>query len=139
MTRTDRRHGLMGLLAFGLIVVAVGSVPAMPGPLPCPSYPAEVTRIIDADTFQATVFLAFETQRSITVRVSDIDAPERSDPDGPAATAVLTELLAGGEVRVSHPTDGKFGRHACRVYARCSGGRGIAVADVMRAKGFGGD
>jgi endonuclease YncB( thermonuclease family) len=39
-------------------------------------YPAKITRIIDADTYEATVDLGFHASMDIKIRLLDIDAPE---------------------------------------------------------------
>lgn len=73
-----------------------------------------VLRIVNGNTFTVT-YDGEETR----VRFAGIDVLEPDEPDGPAATAVLTELLKGQTVRVEftgrRKRDG-FGRLLCRVW-----------------------
>jgi endonuclease YncB( thermonuclease family) len=54
-----------------------------------------------------------------SVRFFAMHAPERSDPDGPAATKALNKLIDGKTVRIESPGPkkrGNFGRLLCKVY-----------------------
>lgn len=73
-----------------------------------------VTRVIDGDTFRV------EYDGDLTsVRIRDIDAPERGDPRAVAATDELRRLVDGQAVRLEFGPGRKrdgFGRLLCRVY-----------------------
>ena len=74
----------------------------------------KVERIVDGDTFKVQY-----DGESTSVRIAGIDAPERKDPAGPAATAALTNLIDGKTVRLEFVESRKrdnFGRLLCRVY-----------------------
>jgi endonuclease YncB( thermonuclease family) len=64
-------------------------------------YRATLRRLIDADTLVLTVDLGFRVSAAITVRVADIDAPERYSEEGKRASKFVLELLkpADGELR----------------------------------------
>ncbi|MEM7625256.1 MAG: thermonuclease family protein [Planctomycetota bacterium] len=72
-----------------------------------------VARVIDGDTFRV------EYDGDLTsVRIRDIDAPERGDPRADAATAELRRLVDGKTVRLAFGPGRKrdgFGRLLCRV------------------------
>ena len=74
----------------------------------------QVLRIVDGDTFK----IEYDGE-STSVRFFGINAPEKRDPDGPAATAALVSKIDGKAVRLEFPADRKrdnFGRLLCRVY-----------------------
>ena len=75
-----------------------------------------VLRVVDGDTFK----IQYDGE-STSVRFFGINAPEKRDPDGPAATAALASMIAGQTVRLEFPTKRKrdnFGRLLCKVYVR---------------------
>lgn len=73
-----------------------------------------VTRVIDGDTFRV------EYDGDLTsVRLRDIDAPERGDPRAAAATEELRRLVDGQTVRLEFGPGRKrdgFGRLLCHVF-----------------------
>ena len=74
----------------------------------------KVERIVDGDTF----CVRYDGE-STSVRLIGIDAPERRDPDGPAATKALANLIGGKTVRLEFTEARKrdnFGRLLCKVY-----------------------
>ena len=74
----------------------------------------EVTRVIDGDTFR----VLYDGDLT-SVRLLDIDAPERGDPRAEAATTELRRLVDGQTVRLEFGPGRKrdgFGRLLCRVY-----------------------
>lgn len=79
--------------AVAVLLIAVGVMLAQAvGPVPAAAHHGEgwarVVRLVDGDTFDIGV--GEHTER---VRLYGINAPERSDPCGPAATAALARLL----------------------------------------------
>jgi endonuclease YncB( thermonuclease family) len=80
-----------------------------------PTYPAEVVRVIDGDTFAARVHVWPGIEIVTKVRLRDIDAPEhraRCDAERTKAQAAhdaLARLLAEGDVTVSRVALDKFG------------------------------
>lgn len=79
------------------------------------SFPAEVIRVFDGDTFQARVRLGSEVVTT-KVRLRGIDTPERDARcseeavKAEAARRALAALLAQGHVRISHVDRDKYGR-----------------------------
>ncbi len=73
-----------------------------------------VLRIVDGDTFKVRY------DGDVTsVRLYGVDAPERSDPNGPAATEALREMIDRKTVRLVFPATSKrdnFGRLLARVF-----------------------
>ncbi len=91
-----------------------------------------VLRIVDGDTFK----IRYDGD-VVSVRIIGIDAPERNTPQGPAATAKLTELIDDREVRLvfcGPRRRDNFGRLLARVFV--AGGAGdIEVGPAMIAAG----
>ena len=75
----------------------------------------EVERVVDGGTFK----IVYDGEQT-SVRIAGVDAPERRDAAGPAATKALAELIEGKTVRLEFTGPKKrdnFGRLLCRVYA----------------------
>jgi micrococcal nuclease len=130
---------LRHLLAAGAVVGAVlvghqltkgPSAPAAvdPGavespPIPSEAFAARVDRVVDGDTFLATMA---GTSQSVRVRVIGIDTPETVKPDtpvrcyGPQASTFTKHLLpAGSVIRADHEPGGdtdRFGRQLWDVW-----------------------
>jgi endonuclease YncB( thermonuclease family) len=91
--------------------VAAGERP----PIPQPSYPASVIRVIDGDTFEARVHVWPGLELITKVRLRDIDAPEhRGRCEGERAKAqaaheALARLLSEGVVSVTRVGLDKYG------------------------------
>lgn len=80
---------------------------------------AEVTRVIDGDTFVARVELDFRVKVDITVRVRDLWEPEMDTPEGVAAKAALEARLAAVNNQVvlrSYKDRQSFARWICDVW-----------------------
>lgn len=80
-------------------------------------YNATITRVVDGDTFTATVDLGFHVSVSYTFRLFGIDTPETRTRDLEEKTAgnkakerVIELMPVGKEVRVKVSAFGKFGR-----------------------------
>ena len=67
-----------------------------------------VTRVIDGDTFETT-------SRKHPVRLANVDAPEKNERGGPAATKALKDLIAGEQVTVDTVARDKYGRSVANV------------------------
>lgn len=77
------------LLRVGLIAVLAGVMAMPPATLAARErIEARVSKIVDGDTFS----LRGVSRR---IRVWGLDAPERREPEGPAATGTLRALIAG--------------------------------------------
>lgn len=91
-------------------------------PVPSFTYEAEVLSVTDGDTIKVRVDLGFSAFVKIAVRLANVWAAERSEPNGPAHTAVLRSLLPTGSrvTLVSHRLRGAerqtFGRYVADVY-----------------------
>ena len=56
-------------------------------------YFAQVLRVVDGDTVHADVDLGFDVHERMKLRLTGINAPELSTPEGPPARDHLTQLL----------------------------------------------
>jgi micrococcal nuclease len=84
---------------------------------------AKVQRVIDGDTFV--------TQSGKTVRLANVDAPEKGHKGAPAARKDLRELVSRKEVNVEVVARDKYGRQVANVK---TGNRSVNKA--MREKGW---
>jgi len=92
---------------------------------------AVVTRVIDGDTFDATLE---GTQKTIRVRVIGYDAPEKEHPFGDKAALFLQRLIEGKEVLLEadvQQTD-KYGRHLYHVWIP-----NVLLSELMLLSGLG--
>ncbi len=87
-------------------------------------YFAELIRIIDGDTFVATIDLGFKTHRKETVRLAGINTPEsrtrnlEEKKHGLAAKKALGDMLTScKELIIEVKEVGKYGRALGVVYA----------------------
>jgi micrococcal nuclease len=67
-----------------------------------------VTSVKDGDTIVV--------DRFTTIRIAEIDAPEKAQPYGMIAKEHLTEMVLGKEVRYVDLGYDRYGRHICKVY-----------------------
>ena len=67
-----------------------------------------VTCIIDGDTFKTA-------SRKNPVRLANVDAPEKGQPGGAAATAALRRLIAGETVSIDTVARDCYGRSVANV------------------------
>ena len=100
-----------------LLVVAMGSMPAFAGQTLAGPYTATVERVIDGDTIAVRVPVWIGQELTVLVRVRGIDAPERKSRCAveralaKRASAYLAAMVAGGPVRLTRISGGKyFGR-----------------------------
>ena len=85
-----------------------------------------VLRVVDGDTFK----IEYDGEPT-SVRFHGINPPERSDPNGPAATEALRKMIGGKVVRIEFPGKRKrdnFGQLLCKVYV----GRMDVGAEMLR-------
>lgn len=105
-------------------------------------YKARITRVIDGDTFEATVDLGFNVWIDATFRVLNLDTPETHRPSckaekihGERAKARAKELLEGKELVIrtfKGDETGKYGRYLASVALE----DGRDYASVMEAEGL---
>ena len=67
-----------------------------------------VTRVIDGDTFQTA-------SRKKSVRLANVNAPEKGQKGGAAATKALRNLIKGEKVTVNTVARDKYGRTIANV------------------------
>ena len=84
-------------------------------------YRARINRVVDGDTFDATVDLGFHTYGRHRFRLYDVDTPERGQPGYKEATEKLRELLTEaadehGNILIFSRKSGKYGRWIATVY-----------------------
>lgn len=72
---------------------------------PATAFMADVVRVVDGDTLKVSTGAA-----PVTLRLYGVDAPEKSQPHGPQASAWLADLLNGQAVEVDVQDTDKFGR-----------------------------
>jgi micrococcal nuclease len=128
LTHPRRAHAKLAVAAVFVLGALAGATlgpgrnwslprPA-PASLPAPgqSFPAEVLRVYDGDTFQARVRLGPGELVTTKVRLRGIDTPERDArcaqeaAKAEAARRALVKILAEGKVRVSQVGTDKYGR-----------------------------
>lgn len=81
-----------------------------------PAFAADLTgRVIgvaDGDTFT----LLLDDKQQVTIRLAEIDAPEKGQPYGNRSRQALSELVSGKHVRVAVQTTDRYGRTVGRPY-----------------------
>lgn len=96
------------------------------------SFSGTVVRVVDGDT----AVLATVTCTALHVRLADFDSPERNEPGGKTAAAVLRAISLGRTVECKS-TRGRRGNYqswgrsvaVCRI-------NGVSLGDSMRAAGI---
>ncbi|MBW2632143.1 MAG: thermonuclease family protein [Deltaproteobacteria bacterium] len=83
-----------------------------------------VTRVIDGDTF-------ITDSRKNSVRLANINAPEKGSPGAAAATRALRDLIQGDEIIIDTVARDKYGRSVANVKI---GNRSVNAA--MKRKGY---
>lgn len=68
----------------------------------------KVTRIVDGDTFHTD-------QRKNSVRLANVNAPERGERGGSAATRALKNMIQGEKVSIDTVARDKYGRSVANV------------------------
>jgi endonuclease YncB( thermonuclease family) len=91
-------------------------------PLFAREYPADVLRIVDADTVEASVSLGFNIYVTEKIRFSGINAPERKtgSPHEKALKRLMELLSIGSKVTLitkDHDERDKYGRVLAKVIA----------------------
>ena len=69
----------------------------------------KVTKVIDGDTFETAI-------RKNTVRLANVDAPEKGQPGSAKATEALRKMIEGEDVRIDTVGRDKYGRAVANVY-----------------------
>ena len=82
----------------------------------------KVTKVVDGDTFETA-------SRKRSVRLANVDAPEKGRPGAAKATADLRKLIGGKTVSIDTVARDKYGRSVANVKA---GGKSVNRA--MRGK-----
>ena len=72
-----------------------------------------VVAVLDGDTIK----ILDATNRQFTIRLSEIDAPEKGQAFGQASRRALSDLVARKRVVASCPSTDRYGRHVCSVTA----------------------
>lgn len=94
------------------------------------SYAATLVRMVDADTYILRVDLGFDVSYTATIRLADLDTPERFTAEGKRATAAAEAALKSGPIRVAPTGAMTFARHVAHVYV---GGK--KLAEILEAAG----
>lgn len=112
-------------------------------PVPSYVYEAEILSVTDGDSVKVRVDLGFSTLVKISVRLANVFAAERHEPNGPAHTAILRSLLPTGSrvTLVSHRLRGAerqtFGRYVADIWLDGDHINVIAQARYGEAQGSG--
>lgn len=85
------------------------------------TYTAKILRVIDADTMQLQIDLGLDTYRRITVRLYEVNAPERYTEEGKEATQWVLGWISQYApetcvVETFKDRREKFGRYLVRLY-----------------------
>lgn len=120
-----------------LLAVLAGSAAArqtLPGP-----YQAEVTRVIDGDSFEARVTIWLGQEAVTIVRLAGIDAAELDAPcarvrlEGVLARAVLAARIEGRQVTLTGVSADKYGG---RILARAADEAGRDLGGFLADAGL---
>ena len=106
--------GLSWTVAFTVAMVAIVFAPTQEQPEWEYKYRAEVVRVVDGDTVDATVDLGFNLKLSARFRLLGINAPEKNTREGKESLARLAVLLPVGSsvvVQTTKDKKEKFGRY----------------------------
>ena len=106
--------GLSWTVAFTVAMVAIVFAPTQEKPDWEYKYRAEVVRVVDGDTVDATVDLGFDLRLSARFRLLGINAPEKNTKKGRESLARLAAMLPVGATVVVQTTKDKkekFGRY----------------------------
>ena len=131
-----------GAVLGAMVVAPDPSPPALPPstlPAPSLSYPAQVLRVIDGDTFDARVRIWPGMEAVTRVRLRGADAPEmkaRCDAERRKAVAArdaLARMLDAGAVGIRDVTRDKYGG---RVDANASAAGTADIGDALIALGL---
>ena len=93
---------IIGLIAYNTGFQFTGPGPAV----------SRLHRVIDGDTIEATV-PGYGRER---IRLSSIDAPERSQPYGSQSTECLRDILRQGQLSVEPKKTDRYGRLIANLY-----------------------
>ena len=93
-------------------------------------YPAQLERVVDADTMILRVDLGFGVSITVPIRLAGVDTPERFTPAGKAASLAVDGFLRSGLITVEPTGARTFARYVARVYVD-----GKPVADFLIAGG----
>ena len=97
-----------------MLMLVAGSMPSLAGQTLAGPYTATVERVIDGDTLAVRVPVWIGQELTVLVRVRGIDAPERRSRCAAEralakrASAFLAAMVAGGPVRLSQISGGKY-------------------------------
>jgi micrococcal nuclease len=97
------------------------------------TYPADVVKVFDGDTFEATVDLGFGVTARRHFRLWGLDAPEINTREGRRAQKFMEDLLNTGPVTVRAMRPDKYGRYLADVWVvKTPGVGGIPTPGVDR-------
>lgn len=114
-------------------VLASMDSPIVPGYV----YRATGTRVVDGDTFIASVDLGFRVTYSCIVRLHGINAPEKNAKGGQSAKLALEQLVLNRRLLLSSYKDERsFERWVCDVW-NVEGANSVNVADALIGAGKG--
>jgi len=91
---------------------------------------SELKRVIDSDTYELRVELAFDHIAKVRIRLEGIDTPERHTPEGKRASKAVETLLQSGAITVVPSGKRTLERWVGAVYVD-----GQSVAEWLRAQG----
>jgi micrococcal nuclease len=98
-------------------------------------YHCQITRIIDGDTVQAVIDLGFNVSIAQTIRLADIDAPERGEKNYKKAADRLDELIdiyaENRRLLLQTQGRGKYGRWIGTLYDS----QGVSLNKLMQESG----
>lgn len=99
-------------------------------------YNAVITRVIDGDTFEADIDLGFHIHIHETLRLLDIDTPEkRGDSErlaGIACEVFAKRCFEGERVRIKSERTDSFGRWLVYLWDK----DGVDIRDLYNSKGI---
>lgn len=128
-------------IAGGTIAYGIASLFCHPNSNPpqiCAKGPAmyeywcQITRVVDADTFDGSIDIGFNTRHNDRFRVHHIDAYEKNTKKGKEAIILAKKLLEGKSLKITTAKPDKYGRWLCDITLE----DGRNYAQVMIDEGY---
>lgn len=99
-----------------------------------------LAKVIDGDTVSVVIELPLNVSKLETIRLLDIDAPERNTPKGKASTVYLIDLLTNKSIVVDigstiNGKRDKYGRLLAHIYT-VIGDKRTSISTALLEAGF---
>lgn len=99
------------------------------------TYIAHVTDVVDGDTIKVRLSLGFDTYADRTVRLLNIDTPERNKPGYHEAKELTSQLVLGKDIYIQTYKHDSFARYLANVYYK-KDGMILDLSEQLKANGL---